>query len=533
MIKEHSPQRNRVMPRPQWIPVIQPLFIAVAIACLLLSSLSLSAAPTSKGMIGFNWPDNRDNYSNDLLVPIGLDRTDSQAVIVAKTERIVHQARALSGANTFRMPINYLMTKSDPAAAAWWTKYCASIDKIIAMGNKVIICPWHVREYAADGTTLTAYVNIPFAPGLVAQPTSKAQMFSNIQYFWDMWQVVIARYANNPRVYFEIWNEPGQCTKEEWVDICTEWLRRYPAATVPRHRVIVAGTGWSWGVYDVAYNPTFNDCLLAFHIYSTQGNFTKESDWFDRFNHCMQVDPDTYPGHAASVLSRVLVTEYGSTGKGTMDDYSDPTSSVSYVVFTRALAKYMQTHNMGGTGWGILHKPFQVWGDKDSTTPFLHIHNATYLGEFVNGFDFQSYSGTYKIRNKRIPGEYLYRNLTDIATAPDWGQTWTVTYAWNGYYRISSGGYNLCATDNSFDGGATMNRKLVAVAGAVSPWDSSLWKIIDQGDGTVKIWNKEYPNYSPRYTTVPLPGSNFQQRVTNEAVRYGLGDYTSWVLVKQ
>lgn len=531
MIKEHRPQNNRVIPRQQWLPFKLPLFIAEAIICLLLSSLTASAATTSKGMIGFNWPDMRDNYSYDLLVPGGLDRTDSKAVIVAKTERLVHQAHGLTGANTFRMPINYLMPKTDMSTAAgqWWDKYCASIDKITSMGHNVIICPWHIRDD-------TFYQNIPFAPGSMTHPTSTAQMFTDIKYFWDMWQVVVSRYATNPRVHFEIWNEPGQCTKQEWTDICTEWLRRYPATTVPRNRVIIDGGDWAEFVGWVAYNPTFSDCLLAYHMYGNLKNYTTEAQWTDQFDFDLGVDTTNYPASAAAVLSRVIVDEYASAGRGTADDYSDPSNIAPAVVFMRALNNYITKHNMGAIGWGMCGAaPLMVTNsDNHSTTPYLMINNTSYLSSFIEGFNFSNYSGSYKIRNKRAADKYLYRNGTDINAAPDWGQTWAITDVGNGFYRITSGSYYLCATSTQYDGGTTNTRTLAALlpSNNVIP-ANSLWKIVEQGDGTVKFWNKNYPLYSPHYTTVPLTGSNYQYRVNNEYISYGLWDYTSWVLLKQ
>lgn len=542
MIKEHGPDSNRRIRYQQSFPVKLSLFIAVAFACLLLSPLPASAGPVAQNIVGINWPDNRDNYSNDLLVPIGLDRTDSREVILAKTERIVFQAHALLGANTFRMPVNYLMTKNNAEAVAWWGKYCAAIDKITAMGHKVIICPWHVRQYADDGTTLTAYVNIPFAPNSETHIADTQQMIKAISYFWDLWAVVIARYRSNPNVYFEVWNEPGRCTKEEWVDICVEWLRRYPATSVPRDRVIIAGTGWSWNVGDVAYNPAFSECLLGFHAYSTQRDYTNKADWTEQFNRCMNVDPVNYPNTAKGVLSRVVVTEYGSTGKGTDHDYSVDKSGIPEVVFMRAISEYMTKHKMGGTAWGILHKPFQVWGFANhSKTPYLYVHNTTYNSIFMEGFGMDNFEGTFKIRNKRAPERYLYRNVDDITTAPDWGQKWVITPTEGGFYRIHAA-YSkplsyLCATLDAFPGSNNLSlaaREAVynPTSGLYIPPADSLWKIVPQRNGGVKLWNKLRGHYCLHYTTVPVAGSNFQYQVNNEYTANGIGDYASWDLIK-
>lgn len=519
------------------------LFVAAIVACLLLSARPALAA-ASKGMIGFNWPDIRDNYSNDLLVPSGLVRTDTQAVIEAKTARIVHQAHGLSGANTFRMPINYLMTQNDAAAADWWTKYCAAVDKITGLGFKVILCPWHIRQTYADGTS--AYVNIPFAPNSSTHATSTAQMFDNIKYFWDMWAVVVAKYSGNSKVYFEIWNEPGQCTKDEWTAICNEWLRRYPATTVPRNRVIIDGGGWAEYVGWMAYNPAFDDCLLAYHTYGNLKDFTTEAEWVDYFDFCMGVDTANYPSSAAAILSRVIVDEYGSTGKGTNDDYSNPANTAAPVVFMRALDNYMRTHDMGGTGWAMCGAaPVQIWNSgAGSTTPFLYVNNTTYFSSFIEGFDLAGYSGTFKIRNKRDTTKYLYRNGTDINAAPDWGQTWVSTNAGNGFYRIHASGTSpaiyLCATSTAFSGTPTNNLSLAArtavynsATNTYDPPADSLWKIVDQGDGSVKLWNKSKPNYCVHYTLTPLSGSNYQYQVNNEYTANNIGDYASWVMIKQ
>jgi hypothetical protein len=121
---------------------------------------------------GVNWADPRDNYAADEVVPSGLSKDDGYARTYRKSTAIVREFRDELRANTIRLPIN-----PSSVGTPWWTSYRAAIDASVNQGFKVILSYWEANN-AKDGRV------------------------DDSEKFDAMWDTVVARYGNHPRVYF-------------------------------------------------------------------------------------------------------------------------------------------------------------------------------------------------------------------------------------------------------------------------------------------------------------------------------------------
>jgi endoglucanase len=282
---------------------------------------------------GVNWADARDNFVNGLLQLSGLDTTaDTYATVQAKTTQIVSQFRTKLGANTIRIPIN-----EPTVAGAWWNAYKAVIDTATAQGVKVMIAYW-------------AYQN--------GKPDDEAA-------FKAMWQTVVSAYATNDLVYFDIHNEPYGFGSS-WNDEAAKWLGYF--ASLPKGRVIVAGTGYDDNVTAVGGDTRFAGYPLEFHIYGFQHTaWTTQKQWTDAFNAAI-----------GSYASRTIVGEWGDTMNSGIDydtDASDGNNALSYVT---TMASYVRGKGMGSCYWPGLRS-----GDGYSMTK-LAISGTTLTLSVVN-----------------------------------------------------------------------------------------------------------------------------------------------------
>ena len=215
-------------------------------------TLPATASPTAKPSIttdfrGVNWADPRDNYAADEVVPSGLSADDDYATTYRKATGIVLEFRHELKANTIRLPINPTSVGTD-----WWASYQGAIDAAVGNGFKVILSYWEANN-AKDGR-----VDDPAA-------------------FEAMWNIVVAKYGKNPRVYFEPMNEPFGYSLDEWVSVTSSWLAGHSA--VPRGRVVISGTGYNDNVTGVGAAPQLKGTLLSLHFYGFWASDTTEEAW--------------------------------------------------------------------------------------------------------------------------------------------------------------------------------------------------------------------------------------------------------------
>jgi hypothetical protein len=284
-----------------------------------------------------NWADPRDNFVNGLLALSGLSSSsDTYATVETKAGDILSEFQTKLKANAIRIPIN-----EPTVSGSWWNAYKAVIDTAVGKGMKVIVAYW-------------AYQN--------GKPDDAAA-------FKAMWQVVVSAYQSNNLVYFDIHNEPYGYASA-WNDTAAQWLADFPS--VPRGRVIVAGTGYDDNVVPVGSDSRFAGCILQLHIYGFwHDTWTAQKQWSDSMTTAL-----------GSYSARTLVGEWGAP-MTTGTDYSVNTDGDAFRSYVRAVSDIMHTDGMGSCYWPGLRN-----GDSYSMTTLstsgspltLTVTNASGLG---------------------------------------------------------------------------------------------------------------------------------------------------------
>lgn len=243
------------------------------------------------GIAGVNWADGRDNFVDGWVIPSGLTASDDYNTVSAKANSILSAFQAnMSGVNTVRLPIN-----PPSVLEAWWGRYTGAIDRATSKSMNVILACWEGAS-SRNGT------------------------IDNTTTFWQMWDVVIAKYGGNSRVYFEVFNEPHGYSLSALTAIYAQFLSRYP--NVSRGRILLGGTGYSENVTAIGADSRFSSCLLSLHNYAfwaTRTTAQWEADWRSRFG---------------SYASRTVVTEFGATMTSGKDYQNGPQSDneIAYIV---------------------------------------------------------------------------------------------------------------------------------------------------------------------------------------------------------
>jgi endoglucanase len=252
-----------------------------------------------------NWADPRDNFVDGLLALSGLSSSsDTYATVQTKAGDILSEFQSKLKANAIRIPIN-----EPTVSSTWWNAYKAVIDTAVGKGMKVIVAYW-------------AYQN--------GKPDDAAA-------FKAMWQVVVSAYQSNDLVYFDIHNEPYGYGSA-WNDTAAQWLTDF--ATVPRGRVIVAGTGYDDNVVPVGKDARFAGCILQLHIYGFwHDTWTTQKQWSDSMTSAL-----------GSYSARTLVGEWGAP-MTTGTDYGVSSDGDVFRSYVRAVSDIMHDAGMGSCYW--------------------------------------------------------------------------------------------------------------------------------------------------------------------------------------
>lgn len=221
--------------------------LMVVLAGPSLPPASATPARTTQDFRGVNWADPRDNYADDEVVPSGLDVGDDYATTYEIAATTVSEFRTDLRANTVRLPINPSSVGTD-----WWESYRAAIDAAVDQKFQVILSYWE-SDRAKDGRV------------------------DDLAAFDAMWDTVIEEYGTDPRVYFEIMNEPFGYSLDAWVETASSWIGRHH--TLPRGRVIVSGSGYNDNVTGVGAAPELRGTLLSLHFYGFWASHTTEAEW--------------------------------------------------------------------------------------------------------------------------------------------------------------------------------------------------------------------------------------------------------------
>ncbi len=129
------------------------------------------------------------------------------------------------GMTTFRLPFRWERlqpTRNAAFNAAELTRFTTTVDDLLATGAAVVIDP---HNYARYGTALIGSAAVPDAD------------------FADFWGRLALLYRNNPRVIFDIMNEPHDISTEQWVSAANAAIAAI-RATGANNLIIVPGNGW-------------------------------------------------------------------------------------------------------------------------------------------------------------------------------------------------------------------------------------------------------------------------------------------------
>ncbi|MDT3405469.1 RICIN domain-containing protein [Mucilaginibacter terrae] len=362
---------------------------------------SLGAAAIS----GLNWADARDNYNDGWVIPSGLTAADNYSTVQNKAETILN-AFITNQANTVRLPVN-----PPSVAESWWNSYSGAIDKALSKNMKVILAYW-------EGTA------------------AKDGKIDDMTKFWAMWSAVVTKYGANPKVYFEIMNEPFGYTETDWKNICAQWLTTY--SNVPRERILVGGTGYSENVAVMGADSRFNNCLFSLHIYAWWGNHVNESTWQSQMQTAM-----------GAYASRTVLTEFGAP-MTTGENYTGSINNDAEIAFIKGITNKLRTAHVASVYWP---------GLRDNDTYSLFTFNAGTMA-FTNG------SG-----------------LTRMNYA--WGNN-PSTFNANSFYKITNANSNLLldVSQSSTAGGAAITQQTAGTG------NSQQWSIVSTDNGYFKIINR-------------------------------------------
>jgi hypothetical protein len=314
--------------------------VTVGLAAPAVASPAVGPAGTGE-FRGVNWADPRDNYADDEVVPSGLSTADDYRTTYAKASAIVQEFRHEVRANTVRLPIN-----PSSVGTAWWDSYRGAIDAATRHGFKVILSYWEADD-AKDGR-----VDDPAA-------------------FDALRDTVVDRYAKNPKVYFEIMNEPFGYSLDEWVGLSADWLADHDE--VRRSRVIVSGTGYNDDVTGVGAARELDGTLLSLHFYGFWANHTTEEDW----------KANLLP-RLGDVGWRTVVTEAGSP-MTTGLNYGNHTGDVS-TAYLGALTEVARDQGIGIVYWPGLRTGDSYTLTEEVAPGDLEVTNASGLAQIQWGW---------------------------------------------------------------------------------------------------------------------------------------------------
>ncbi len=188
----------------------------------------------------------------------------------------------------------------------------------------------------------------------------------------DFWKEVAARYANNPAVLFDLYNEPHDESWNVWkfggwvtTRIMVEATYESPGmqalldvvrSTGAENIVIAGGLDWGYdlrGIPEYALDDPYGNIVYGTHIYPWKGN---EEDWHGRVGHVI----GKYP---------ILVGEVGcEPGSVTWSGYDPNTWAVEVL-------SYINKYRLNWTAWCFhpsagppmlkdwTYEPTPYWGD--------------------------------------------------------------------------------------------------------------------------------------------------------------------------
>ncbi|HVI44251.1 MAG TPA: RICIN domain-containing protein [Chitinophaga sp.] len=413
-------------------------------------------APTSTADFrGLNWAAEGDNFKDGVVVPSGLNTSDSYAATKAIAGSIV-EGFIQRGVNTIRLPVN-------PASVlgSWWSSYTAAIDTATAKNMKVILAYW-------EGNS------------------SKDGLVDDVTQFRNMWQAIVNRYSTNSNVYFEIFNEPHGYSAANLTNLYADWLSRYPSA--PQERVVLDGVGYAQDVNTVGADSRLSGCLLSYHNYTWFNNsYTTTGDWE------AAISAIGYP-------QRTIVTEAGipmTNGK----NYLGAPGQDREIAYFQGITSGVRARGIGYVYW-----PGLATGDGYS---LLLLSGGTLVTNNASGLSRLQYG--WNLNNITLPAGSFDSNAWYRITCRQSGKSLDVNGSstanggsivqwdyWGGnnqQWKINSAGDGVFYITNR-NSGKALDVNGISTAGGASiiQWDywggaNQQWKIVDIGFGAYELIN--------------------------------------------
>jgi endoglucanase len=210
------------------------------------------------------------------------------------------------------------------------------------------------------------------------------------------WSYVAPRYANNPNVIFELFNEPinpdnwstWKATAQPWVNLIRSFA--------PNNLILIGGPRWSQNMSSAASDPFVgNNLVYVAHIYPQHGGQGTWDSWF---------------GNAANTVP-FFITEWGWQNggavptSGTLSGYGIPFSN------------YLNSKGLSWTAWVF----DQWWQPVMFDLNYNLLGGENFMGQFTKDFLFQH-------RNDNLPGgggptNTPTRTNTPVTNTPTASQT--------------------------------------------------------------------------------------------------------------
>ena len=400
---------------------------------------------------GFNWADPRDNYVDGPLLLSGLSLTNNYAAIES-VAGVVLGAFSGVGANAVRIPIN-----PETVIGSWWANYRGTIDEATRLGMKVIVCPW---TGSSDND------------GLVNDPTC----------FWKMWDIVVANYNGNGKVFFEILNEPFGYSSGNWLNIVASWRQRYP--TVASGRILVGGTGYDANIPAVASSSITSGCLFSVHDYGFwNSGDTSSTGWYG-----------SLAGEVGTYSGSTVMTEFGATMTSGWN-YAGGSQNNNEIASIIEFSVYSCSNRIGAVYWpGLRDGDAYSLFTRNPNNSALSLNSPSGLALVKHAWSGFNGAGLYQIVNGHS-GLVLAVSLaatTNGASVRQWiwnggaSQQWRLASLGNGYYQIINENSGLAlevAGDSTVQNAASDQ-------GTWNANNSQQWAIADLANGFYQILNR-------------------------------------------
>jgi hypothetical protein len=294
--------------------------VSLVLTLLGFFSVQLAAGPVAHAATGtsqfhgVNWADPNDNFITGPNVPVGLSTSDNYATTYTKSTAILKGFQSL-GANTVRMGFNQATT-----SGSFWNSYTAALDAATALGMNIVIAPW-------------------LQNGVIGDTTS----------FYQMWNVMLAKYGSYGNFYFDIMNEPWGYSAAAEDNAAAAWVAHFP--NVPRSHVIVPGAYSDQNLCTVGADSRLSGTLLSIHDYTLGGEtHPTEAGWITSFEN-----------NICGYSGRAVLTEFG-VPMNTGVNYDGPRDGTNDVSYLYALTDTVRNLNMGSLLWTGVKQATQTQG---------------------------------------------------------------------------------------------------------------------------------------------------------------------------